>query len=512
MTAMEQVTAVLLVDDERRSLEALRRTLEEDFFVHTASSVAQAFSILENETIHIVLSDQRMPDTTGVEFLKTVREKWPDTVRMILSGYTDTQDIIAAINEAGIYQYLLKPWHPDQLLLTLKRAAELYWLQQENRRLAIELRASTSALKRHTAALQRQVQESFHFDRIIRAPTSPMNAVCAQLAKAARFDVSILLIGESGTGKELLARAVHYTSARASRPFVTLNCGALPDPLLEAELFGYRKGAFSGASSDRVGLLQEADGGTLFLDEIGEASPAFQVKLLRVLQEGEFRPLGSNRTVSVDVRVIAATNRDLSAEIRAGRFRDDLYYRLAMVAVQVPALRERPMDIAPLAETILQEATSRLGLGIQRFSPRLLQQLVAAPWPGNVRELQNTIWRLLVLSDETSPVLEADFLAANPVALPAPFLSRNLTVSSSPQEEFNSLRREPLESSDSAPATTLTEAESRLLREVVWRHQGNLSRAAAELGLSRLGLRKKLNRLGIAYPARRPGRPSKNRS
>jgi two-component system response regulator HupR/HoxA len=283
---MTGLPTVLVVDDEIRSQEALRRTLEEDFEVHTASSAAEARAIMEGEAIDIVLTDQRMPEVSGVEFLKQVRELWPETVRIIISGYTDSEDIIAGINEAGIYQYLLKPWHPEQLLLTLKRAAELQGLEQENRRLTMELRSAEPALRRQVEASRARVKQAFDLANIVRAPDSPLSRLCDSVSRAAGFDIAILLSGESGTGKELLARAIHYASPRADQPFVVENCGALPDSLLESELFGHKKGAFTGAHEDRTGLFQQAHGGTLFLDEIGETSPAFQVKLLRVLQEG----------------------------------------------------------------------------------------------------------------------------------------------------------------------------------------------------------------------------------
>jgi two-component system response regulator HupR/HoxA len=482
---MTGLPTVLVVDDEIRSQEALRRTLEEDFEVHTASSAAEARAIMERETVHIVLTDQRMPEVSGVEFLKQVREQWPDTVRLIISGYTDSEDIIAGINEAGIYQYLLKPWHPEQLLLTLKRAAELQRLEQENRRLALELRAAEPALRRQVEATRARVKKAFDLANIVRAPDSPMNRLCDQVARAAGFDVAILLSGESGTGKELLARAIHYASPRADQAFIVENCGALPDTLLESELFGHKKGAYTGAHEDRIGLFQQAHGGTLFLDEIGETSPAFQVKLLRVLQEGEFRPLGGSKPVAVDVRVIAATNRDLETEVQAGRFREDLYYRLATVPLRLPALRERRMDIPLLAQAILAKDGAALGRRVKGFGDGVLDSLAAYAWPGNVRELQNEILRMLVLSD--GDVLGADALAPQ---VRQAGLGAVLAAESGP-----GLRGQ------------VDALEAKLLDETLARHRGNVSRAAQELGLSRLGLRNKLTRLGLDVPVRGKGRP-----
>jgi two-component system response regulator HupR/HoxA len=474
------VASVLVVDDEVRSLEALARTLEEDFTVHTAASADEALEVLKREPVDIVLCDQRMPGTSGVEFLKRLRSEWPETVRIIISGYTESEDIIAGINEAGIWQYLLKPWHPEQLLLALKSAAELHRLQKEQRRLSLELRDAPPVLRRRVEAQRREARQRFGADHIVRAEDSPLNAVCELAGRIAVHDLSVLVCGESGTGKELLARAIHYGSSRAEGAFVVENCGALPDELLESELFGHKRGAFTGAYEDRIGLFRLADGGTIFLDEIGETSPAFQVKLLRVLQEGEIRPVGSPRTMSVDVRVIAATNRDLEEEVRAGRFREDLYYRIATVTITLPPLRERPMDIAPLANALLERGRRDLGIEIDGFTDEAMACLRAYRWPGNGRELQNEVLRMLALAD--GPRLGAEHLSGRVLRGAEERDERELAL---------------LSKLEGGLKERLEQLEARIVKETLVRHRWNKTRAAEELGLSRVGLRSKLARYGL---------------
>ena len=481
MTARSRLPTVLVVDDELRSQEALRRTLEEDFEVFTAASAEQAQRIMETEWVQIIVCDQRMPETTGVEFLKSVRSRWPDTLRIILSGYTDAEDIIAGVNEAGIYQYLMKPWQPEQLLLTLQTAARIYRLQQENQRLSVELRTAEPVLAKRVEIKHERAKRELTLDGLVRTPDSPLNAVCHLVGKLAPFDLSVLISGESGTGKEMLARAIHYCSRRADKAFVVENCGALPDQLLEAELFGYKRGAFTGAYEDRIGRFQQADGGTLFLDEIGDTSPAFQVKLLRVLQEGEFRPLGAARPHSVDIRVVAATHHDLEADVRAGAFREDLYYRLATVTLHVPALRERAMDIPLLAGRLLEASQKLLGKAVDGFTTETLACLAAYRWPGNVRELQNETLRMLALCE--SPRLGADLLAPR--------------ILRSPAVDQQDDRLLDLIAVDGGLKERMEALEARVLKETMIRSRWNKSRAASELGLSRVGLRNKLLRYGL---------------
>jgi two-component system response regulator HupR/HoxA len=470
---------ILVVDDEVRSLEALNRILREDFDVKVAANVAEAADILQHEWVQVILCDQRMPDVTGVDFLTTVRERWPEVIRIIISGYTDTEDVIRGINQAGIFQYITKPWQPDALLLTLKNAARLFDLNRQNELLAAELRMSTAHAESTVAARRRALKDRFHIDDgIIRSETSPMNAVCDRLRQMAPYDISVLLQGESGTGKELAARALHYNSLRWNKPFVAENCGAVPDELLESELFGHKRGAFTGAVADHTGMFERADGGTVFLDEIGEISPAFQVKLLRVLQNGEIRPVGAAKPLKTDVRVIAATNKNLEDEVRAGRFREDLYYRLAAVTIHMPALRERVMDIPVIAAAFLDNAMKTFGKRVDGLSPEAMESLARYQWPGNIRELQNELQRALIVAREGR-------------AIGAELLSPRV-LRAAPDKGFEG-GGDTLDG-DGSLRERLDALEARILRETLIRHRWNKSRAAKELGLSRVGLRQKLLR------------------
>ncbi len=480
---------VLLIDDEVRSLDAMRRTLEEDFEILTATDADAAREQMLQRDVDVILCDQRMPGTTGVEFLREARERWPDAVRIVISGYTDSEDIIAGINDAGIWQYILKPWVPEHLLQTVRAAAEARKLQHGLARLDLELRSGGPVLRAKSQAKLAQARRSFDFERIVRAPGSPIDALCATAERFARHDLSVLVLGESGTGKELMARAMHYASPRLAGPFVVENCAAIPDTLLESELFGHKRGAFTGAVEDHIGLFQRAHSGTVFLDEIGETTPAFQVKLLRVLQEGELRPVGSTRAVPVDVRVIAATHRDLEADVRAGRFREDLYYRIAGVTLAMPPLRERPGDIVPIAERLLADVAVELGLPPARFDDDARAVLVGYPWPGNIRELRNEIARALALRD--GELLHASL-----------FSPRLLRGQAGPHVQAANGHALPASFGSGTLAERLDAIEAMVLRETLLRHRWNKTRAAQELGLSRVGLRAKLQRFGLEDAAK----------
>jgi two-component system response regulator HupR/HoxA len=475
--------AVLVLDDEIRSVESMARILGEEFEVYTASRAAQALELLQAQHIQVILADQRMPEMTGVEFLTRVRADYPNIMRMIISGYTDPEDIIEGVNTAGIYQYIAKPWHPDNLLLIVRNAARLYQLQHENEVLSLEVKLSEQHLLERTQQQRRRLQNSFHLDNIVRAPDSGLNAALQLVEKVAPYDVSVLITGESGTGKELFARAVHYNSNRADKAFIIENCGALSDALLESELFGHKRGAFTGAVADHMGLFEQAHQGTIFLDEIGETSAAFQIKLLRVLQDGSFRPVGSSQRRYANVRVIAATNRDLLEEVRLGRFREDLYYRLAGLTVSLSPLRERRMDIVPLANYLLQRASQHMGKPARGFTPQALHALQAYDWPGNVRELHNEVQRMLVMAAGTTldiAALSPHIQFSHRVELPEQGILHPLfDIPGTLKERVEAL-------------------EIHIVRAALDRHHGNKSRAADELGLSRVGLRNKLERYGIA--------------
>ncbi|WP_221797724.1 sigma-54-dependent transcriptional regulator [Oceanobacter mangrovi] len=486
--AISRRPIVLCVDDELRSLETLKRTLDDEFEVVCASTGQKALEILERQPISVVVCDQRMPGMTGVELLTQVRQQWPNTARLILSGYTDSEDIIRGLNEAGIFQYITKPWHPDHLLLALRNACRLVSLESENALLATEMRLTTNQAEARIEEKKARLRQQFALDEIVRASASPLNAICERVQQIAPYDISVMINGPSGTGKELFARALHYNSLRANKPFVVENCGAMPDDLLASELFGHRKGAFTGAMHDHIGLFEQADGGTIFLDEIGDVSAAFQVMLLRVLQEREIRRVGDDKRRPIDVRVIAATNRDLEAEVAAGRFREDLYYRLAEMTLSLPPLSGRKMDIPVLANYFLHQASDAFDKDASGFTDGALQALSNWQWPGNVRELQNEVRRMLVLA-------EGDTLGAE---LISPRLLRHLPDSVDAEPILEALLRRQEGWSEGSTLKDKTELlEKQLLRETMIRHKWNKSRAADELGLSRVGLRAKLERYGL---------------
>lgn len=476
-----QKPSVLIIDDDQLSVDALRRALKREFEVFVATNTKDAENILRYEYVQVVMSDHRMPDETGVAFLTRVRAEWPNVIRILISGYSNHSDTVQGINEAGIFQYIEKPWNPERVILTLKNAVELFELQRQNHLLSVELKVASGSLKQKVEQKQTELKKMYHCSEIVRASGGAMDQILGKVCQIAQFDFPILITGKSGSGKELIAKSIHYNSHRSERPFIAENCGALPDQLLESELFGYKKGAFTGAYMDHVGLLEQANGGTLFLDEIGEISPAFQVKLLRVLQEQEIRPLGQTQSRKIDVRILAATNRNLEEEVKAGRFREDLFYRLAGYVIHLPDLAERPEDIALIANAILEQMCQHYHRPNLGFEKQAMDAMLRYRWPGNVREMQNEIARMFMLTSETE-------------SLRAEFLSPRVLVSAPEEME---MEMHWLSGVNGSLKDKVSLFEKQIIREALIRLRWNRTNVAAELGLSRVGLRKKMVRYGL---------------
>ncbi len=380
----------LIIDDDAIIRMALESMLEDwDYSVRTAPTAEDGLRCLREELPDVVLCDVRMPGMSGLEFQQTVRQSHPTLPVVLLTAHGSVKSAVDAIR-AGAFDYVLKPPEPEELRLLLARAVEHGRLQRENSR----LRSEIATLGRGGARLLGDSPRMREIHELIR--------------RVARTDSTVLVTGETGTGKELVARTIHYQSPRAEFPLVSCNCAAFNANLLESELFGHEKGAFTGATSARRGRFEEADGGTLFLDEIGETSREFQAKLLRVLQEREFERVGGNRRVAVDVRVIASTNRDLAAEVEARNFREDLYYRLRVVPIHLPPLRERREDILPLATAFLDQFRQDYGGPAHEISAEAAEWLARQEWRGNVRELRHCVERAVVLA-EHARLEPADF-------------------------------------------------------------------------------------------------------
>jgi DNA-binding NtrC family response regulator len=435
-------THILVVDDSAPTVEVIRRNLAaEGFRVFTAAGVSEAIGVLDTTSIDLVITDLKMPRASGLDLIHHVRENHRDTQTLMITGYPSVSTAVEAV-KGGAEDYLAKPFTDEELLGAVRRALDGLRMRQ---------------------AAQPMEEAPYQSPSGIIGESEAMRAVCHTLRKAAQSVATVLITGESGTGKELAARDIHYCSARAAAPFVPVNCGGIPETLLESELFGHMKGAFTGAVQTRAGFFQTADGGTIFLDEISETSTAMQVKLLRALNDKSVCMVGASRAQNVDVRIVAATNRSLVELVKKGLFREDLFFRLNVIPVRLPPLRERGNDILLLIQHFASKFASDAGKPVPRFSERALAALRGYHWPGNVRELQNVIQRLVVMC-------EADCIDVADL----PELMR-----------FSALRGSGLN-------RTLAEVEAEHINRVLASVDGNKTRAAGILGIDRKTLREKL--------------------
>jgi len=455
MDAKKPQERILVVDNEPNLPTCYKRLLEKQGYqVESVLSAGEALRCLEGKWFDLIISELRLPDSDGLEFMKKAQLLCPSIPFVFLSAYEISDSAVQATKE-GAYDYLKKPASPEEIKLAVARALEHHRLTREVERLRAE------------------IETGRELSNII-GRSKPMRALFRLVRVIAQSHATVLIQGESGTGKELFARAIHHYSPRRDRPFVTIDCSALPETLLESELFGHVRGAFTGAVSNKKGLFEEAHGGTLLLDEIGETTPLFQSKLLRVLQEGEVRPLGSNHVTKIDVRVIAATNKDLKKEVEEKHFRDDLYYRLAVIPLVIPAIRDRKEDIPLLVDHFIAKYCKENGLPLKSISADALKLLMSQSWPGNARELENVIERAVVMT-------------------PGPEIASEVLLPTLGTEETAPT---PLhEATKDAQKTVETQQIARALQKA----RGNRSVAARLLGISRTGLYKKLRNYNLFH-------------
>jgi len=376
---------LLVIDDEENMRHMLASLLGSNagYLVDTASDGYEGLQMIDRNQYDFILCDIKMPRIDGMEFLKSARDKIADTTVIMMSAYGTIDTAVKAM-KLGAYDYISKPFKTDEVYLALKKAEERESLKRENLQLKERIQ---------------KIKESYNFGKMV-AKSRVMQSIFSLSAKVAKYNTTVLIYGASGTGKELIARGIHFSSDRSKNSFVPVNCGGIPENLLESELFGYKKGAFTGALKDKIGLFEEASGGTIFLDEIGEMPLSLQVKLLRVLQENEIRPVGDSKPKKIDIRVLAATSKNLEQEIKKGTFREDLFYRLNVLPINLPPLRERNEDIPLLCSHFINQFNKRLNKDIGNITPAAMSLLLKHNWPGNVRELENVIERALVLAED----------------------------------------------------------------------------------------------------------------
>ena len=453
MTPAGSRTRILIIDDEPSVLLETSAALRRQYDVATAGSAEEAEKLLGKERVDLVLTDLRLPGRDGLAVLEAAKALVPDLPVVLMSGHGTIEEAVKAI-QMGAADFVEKPFGPERLLVTVERALELKALKREN-----------ESLRQRAGAAEEMVGKS-----------AALEQVRAEIAKVAPTDAKVLVTGESGSGKELVARAIHRLSARARGPFEKLNCAALPKDLVESELFGYEKGAFTGAQTMKRGRLEASDQGTLFLDEIGDMSLDTQAKFLRAIETGEIERLGGTRTIAVDARIVSATNKDLPEEIREGRFREDLYYRLNVVPIHLPPLRQRREDIPLLVEHFVRRASADLGRAPRAFTPEAMKRLAAYSWPGNIRELRNVLERLLIMTEgETLDLADVE------------------EVLPSESDE------EPVSEIKAARDKAEREAISTMLKQCNW----NVTEAARRLGMDRGYLHRKIKRYGLSRESAR---------
>ena len=451
----ENKIKILVVDDDTTHRLMLKATLAaEGYGITEAGDGERAVEKIKQEFFDLVMLDLKMPKMGGLEALKRLKEINPEIPVLIMTAYASVQTAVDALKH-GAFDYLIKPLDMEEVKLMLIKTLDYHKLKKENR------------------SLKKRLSKTFGFSEIV-GNSKKMHELFEVLSLAAPSDTTILILGESGTGKELIANAIHQNSSRADKPFIKVNCAALPENLLESELFGHEKGAFTGAHTRRLGRFEQAHGGTLFLDEIGDMSLLTQAKILRVLQEGEFERVGGEKTVKVDVRIIAATNKDLEEEVKNNNFRLDLFYRLSVVPVNVPPLRERKEDIPLLVEHFIQKYAEKNRQHIRKISPRVMDLFMRYAWPGNIRELENVIQRAVILCKEETLM---------PEVLPPAF--NNLT-GDAPQGNVEGL-----------VGLSIKEVERELILRTLEQTRHNITRTAEILGITRRGLQYKLHELGL---------------
>ncbi len=468
---------ILVVDDEPDNLDAFRFNFKRVFKIHTAGSGDEGLGVLREHDVAVIVTDQRMPRMTGLEFLKAAREIRPEAVPIILTAFTDVDVLIESINLGHVYRYITKPWDAKEVKGILTQAIERFHLRRENRRL-------TEQLEQYAGYLSQEMHGEFDFGQII-GDAATLREVLQKVEQVAPTHSTVLLRGETGTGKELVAHAIHINSPREKKPFVRVNCAALAPGVLESELFGHEKGAFTGAQGRRPGRFELADGGTLFLDECGDLPMEVQVKLLRVLQEREFERVGGSETLKVDVRVVSATHRDLEALIAEGRFREDLYYRLNVFPITLPPLRERLEDLARLVEHFVHKFNRTTGKAVRGFDPSAIAALQQYSWPGNVRELENVVERAIIVC-RGAEVTAGDLDFGKRGMSPPP------AVAAAGGSMSASAAGKPLQA-------RLQEQEKNEIIAAIDRNQGNIAGAARALGINRSTLYYRLRKHGLEH-------------